>query len=169
MTGDAMKKQVLYFVLFSFFSYGTDAHKSTGNTICVQDTTIADFIEKTKIECAGIIYELVHDAVIDAVVKNGASIYQKSKHVFSSVEMKQIVNLGRVYGSKAQLYRIAAQIAHQHNDIDAIIVLHVAAEETRQPWYKRHALIFGGLLALSWPLGDQIIKMLGQLKCLHLV
>ncbi len=156
-------------VFFSLLGCAVNASNPNNNSVLVQDTTIADFIEKTKSECAGIIYELVHDAVIDAVVKNGASIYQKSKHVFSSVEMKQIVNLGRVYGSKAQLYRIAAQIAHQHNDIDALIVLHVAAEETRQPWYKRHALILGGLLALSWPIGDQIIKMLRQLKFLDSV
>lgn len=119
----------------------------------VVSANIAQFVKQTKAECAQIIYDLVKDAVTNVATLNDGSLYQKVKQVFEDKQMLQILHLGQGYGSVAQLYLEAARLARQANDIDVIIVLHVAAHQAScRPWYDRYRLFFAAALGLSVPL-----------------
>ena len=156
-----MKNQVLCFAFFSLAGNVVNVSSAIDNSI-VADETIVQIVEKTKVECAQIIYNLVHNSVTDAVNTDGVSLYQKTKHVFSCEEMKLVMNLGLQCGSVEQLYEAAAQLARKHKDIDAIIVLHVAMQEARRAWYQKYALVIGSIIAVSWPIGQQMLYIINN-------
>ncbi len=154
-----MKKQVLCFAFFSLA--GNIVNMSSATDIAnVSDETIVQVVEEAKAACARIIYNLVHNAVTDAANKDGVSLYQKTKHIFSCKEMKRIMHLGLQCGSVDQLYEAAAQLARKRKDVDAVIVLHIAIQEVLRPWYNRYALVIGSILAVSWPVGQQMLSMI---------
>ncbi len=145
-------KKLLLGMMFVFSLSGTATSCSKVENTLVS-ASIVQFVEQTKAECAQIIYDLVKDAVANVATLNDGSLYQKAKQVFEGKQMLQILHLGQGYGSVAQLYLEAARLARQANDIDVVIVLHVAAHQAScRPWYDHYKLFFAAALGLSVPL-----------------
>ncbi len=159
-------KQVMYITIISFTftpAYARSEKLSSENSppLEIKDS-IAQFVEKSQMECAYIIYELVSSALSGMTKRRGKSLYQSVDYVFSSGQMKKVIRFGKAYGSVAKLYETAADIAYQKQDIEAVIVLHIAAENARIPWYKRYAFVLGGVVGAIGASSCQLIKVMGN-------
>ena len=112
-------------------------------------------VKKNETKCAMDIYELVRSA-ISRKTEREKSLYQDVKNIFSSSEMKKVVR--KSDSSVPELYETAANIAYQQeerdsNDIKAMIVLHIAAEDARRPWHERPNSVFAVSFAEGFVLG----------------
>jgi hypothetical protein len=159
-------KNILYCVLYmsnNFLKKEIDKMKTIYNRIFLivgmmsnqlycqtEDTNLYQMItqskEQIKWDCARLIYLLVQDAiskVSDRLVY--ITLHQQVQWVFDSTAMQEVVEMANVLVSKAELYAIAASIARQNNDEDAILVLQIQSEYARKSWLARHAslLIYG--------------------------
>ncbi|HTM06119.1 MAG TPA: hypothetical protein VL201_02670, partial [Patescibacteria group bacterium] len=99
---------------------------------------------------ARLIYLLVRDAlskIQDKLIYT--TLHQQVQWVFSSVAMQEVVEMSALLASKAELCIMAASIARQNIDEDAMLVLQIESEYARRGWFARYATLlmygFGAL------------------------
>lgn len=96
--------------------------------------------EQIKWDCARLIYLLVHDAISKI---SDTSVYitlhQQVQWVFDSASMQEVTDMTNALVSKAELYAIAASVARQNDDEDAMLVLQIESEYARKGWFTKHA------------------------------
>ena len=111
-----------------------------------QDTNLYQMImqskEQIKLDCARLVYLLVQDAISKVSDRLAyITLHQQVQSVFDSASMQEVIEMTSALVSKAELYAIAASIARQNNDEDAMLVLQIESEYARRGWFARHATL----------------------------
>lgn len=111
---------------------------------------IAHSKEQIKWDCARLIYLLVQDAILKVPERLAyITLHQQVQWVFDSAPMQEINEITNLLAPKAEMYAMAASIAREDDNEDAVLVLQIASEYARKGWFARHATLltytFGAL------------------------
>lgn len=106
------------------------------------DQMITHSKDQIKWDCARLIYLLVQDAILKVPERLAyITLHQQVRWVFDSSPMQEILEITNLLAPKAEMYAIAASIARENDNEDAVLVLQIASEYARKGWFARHATL----------------------------
>lgn len=125
------------------FLCGTTGAHTADESVIYQE--IKQIVARTKMDCAQLVYHLVRQEidVVGMHDDSSMSLFEQVVPVFVSSHMKKIITIAGAYCSEPVLYELAARLAAQANDIDALIVLSIAAGQKRTASYGKSIYMFG--------------------------